>query len=757
MYSRVKVTQKLDFFATRNGWRPSPHTIDDVIGFERYLHDQGLYHRDPDSNAITSMEKVPDDVARWIQNEILLCLCDAEYYLTRYAYLKNQEGVIQRFQFRVPQRIYFDIIADLEERDLAIEFLILKARQLGMSIMTELLTTQRIVFSYGVNAVIGSADSQKTYEMSQMMFLAYDSLPFWMKPKYTARVESERGKLIFGQQSSGVTFQHGSQKHGIGTGTTPTVYHLSEVALYGDLAVKLIDEGLWKAVHASPGVFGVLESTGRSNLGWWANTWYYSKANYPKCRMYPMFLPWYCGTDIYPTPTFLRARPIPPTWQPREATRKHANKAGLYVASTPLLRKHLLAEQVRRNVRRADDPAPWVMPREQQWFWEINHEEAKTKGIEASYLQEMAGDDDEALQRASESVFGNETIELVTREVKPDFETYTIAGHGIEADHEVPAEYHDYTREIQPVRYMNVKGERFRWNLIPLKTVELRHDHPEDVDGVLLIWHHPRPGALYAMGGDTSGGKGSDSTCIQIFEMGFGEHPDIQCAEFAGSWVNHTQAWAFLIAIGGYYAAPMLPDYLEGTQLRPWKEPYTSIEQVEAVGDTAQKQMALCGWSNFHRMPHYDNLPQRIRKEKRSRSTKVGWYTRGFTRPLLVGDFVQNARNRWVQLNSPWLINEMKHFEVHETSTGKEKMEHEEDQHDDRIFGAALATFPPHDLDKSAERTKKRLAERTVLPPVDIAPLPTGVTVSTLVQPASSISLHSMLYNQPDLDRYRDG
>lgn len=757
MYSKRKVSEKLDFYEQRNGWRPTPHTIEEVVAFEIRLHHEGLYLRDPDTNAITGLAQVPDDVARHIQNEILLCYCDAEYYLTRYAFLKDQEGRIDRFRFRVPQRIYFDIISDLEERDLAIEFMILKARQLGMSIMTELLTTHRIVFSYGVNAVIGSADSTKTYEMSQMMFLAYDRLPIWMRPRYTARVESERGKLIFGELASGVTFQHGSQKFGIGTGTTPTVYHLSEVALYGDLAVKLIDEGLHKAVHASPAVFGVLESTGRSNLGWWAATWYYSKANYPKCRMYPMFLPWYCGTDIYPTPTFLRARPIPPTWQPREETRKHANKAALYVASTHLLQKHLLAEQVRRGVRRPDDTAPWRMPREQMWFWEINHEEAKTKGIESSYLQEMAGDDEEALQRATESVFGNETIEMVTRNADPVFEAYTIAGHGIEDEHLIPQEYHDYTRDIIPSRYQNLQGESFKWMFIPLKTVDLRHDHPEDVDGALLIWHHPRPGALYAMGVDTSGGTGGDSTVIEIYEMGFGEHPDIQCAEFAGSMVNHTQAWSFALAIGAYYAAAMLPDYYEGTQVKPWREPYTSIEQVEAVGDTAQKQMALCGWSNFHRMPHYDNLPQRIRKEKRSRSTKVGWYTRGFTRPLLVGDFVQNTKNRWVQLNSPWLINEMKHFEVHETSTGKEKLEHEDGQHDDRIFGSALATFPPHDLEKSAERTKKRLAEKNILPPVDIAPMAPGSTVSTLPDRSPSLTLDSMLYNQPDLDRYRDG
>jgi hypothetical protein len=115
-----------------------------------------------------------------------------------------------------------------------------------------------------------------------MMFLCYDMLPVWLRPQHTSRVESDRGKILFGDTVSGISFQHGSQKFGIGTGTTPNIYHLSEVALYGEAAQMLIDEGLWKAVHASDRVFGVLESTGRGDKGWWADTWRYSKKNWPR-------------------------------------------------------------------------------------------------------------------------------------------------------------------------------------------------------------------------------------------------------------------------------------------------------------------------------------------------------------------------------------------------------------------------------------------------------------------------------------------
>ena len=560
---------------------------------------------------------------------------------------------------------------------------------------------------------------------------------------------------MFAGLSSGVTFQHGSQKYGVGTGSTPTIYHLSEVALYGDDAVKLIDEGLWKAVHVSPAVIGILESTGRSNEGWWAKTWYYSKANYPNSRMYPMFLPWFCGVDIYPMPMDRVTHPIPSNWVPHRDTRLHANKAALYVASTPLLDKHLKAEQVRRGVRSASDPRPWTLPLEQQWFWEWNYEEAKFKDTEAKFLQEMAGDDEEALQRSTESVFGHKTIESIDLARQREFDTYTISGQSIEDAHEIDPSYFDYDHERLAVMYPSPRGTYSRWELIPLKPVEMRPDHPEDADSVLCVWEHPRPGYQYALGGDTSEGKGEDSTACAVWRLGYDEFPDVQVAEFASSTVSHVEAFAFFLCIAAYYAVPMRRDYEEGRS--KWREPYVSIEQVAAVGDTAQHQMGLLGYTNFHKMPRYDGSPSRIRRQKRGHAAKTGWYTFGYTRPLLLGSFVHWARNGWAKVNSPWLLHEMRHFETHETATGKERMEHEEGEHDDRIFASAMSIFPPHDMDKMTHRSKKRIDLPSRLPDIDVSPYQGNViSAAELARPLSVATLDDVLYSERGLERYRD-
>jgi hypothetical protein len=534
--------------------------------------------------------------------------------------------------------------------------------------------------------------------------------------------------LVFGHSSSGVSFQHGAQASGIARGTTPTVYHLSECASFSD-PVNQIEASLFKAVHASPNVFGILESTGEGDKGWWPDTWRHAKLNWEagRARLCPLFLPWFCGVDIYPTPTWLRMRPVPPQWRPNRDTRLHVSRAELYVRSSPLLAKYL--------------GAAYAMPREQQWFWEVEHEQAKAKDIESVFLQEMAGDDEEALQRSSESVFGHETIAEIESVAMPlrHARCYTISGQSIERAHEVASSFHDPTVPPIPVRYASVRGEVYRWELIPLRPIDLSSRDPEDVDRALVVWHEPRPGVAYSIGVDTSEGKGQDSTVISVWALGYQGQPDVQCAEFASAYVNHVEAFAFVLAIAAHYARYMTTDTSR------WREPYVSIEQVAAVGDTCQVQMAKMGYHNFHRMSRYDSSLSKIMRQKAGGSAKRGWFSYAWSRPLLTGNFVHSARNGWAEINSPWLIDEMKHFEVHVTRTGKDKLEHEEGEHDDRIFGAAMAIFCPHDLDVLASRSQKRTpASVAALPELDVRPYADTLPFSSLKETIAP-SLDDML------------
>lgn len=737
MYSQRKVKERIQIASQELGFVPEPHSLAEVDAWEAYLESEDKYVRN-DEGHIVSMQNLTHSDAEWMENERAMCLCSSEYALTRYGYIKDEQNVIRRFEFRTPQKLMFELIADLEDRESSIELLILKARQLGVSTLIILLVAIRIIFSYGVTAVLGSADRVKTRLMSDMLFLFYDMLPFWLRPQWSHRVETDQGGLRFATMASGVSFQHGAQKSGIARGTTPTIYHLSEVASYLD-PIRQIEAALLKAVHASPAVFGALESTGEGDKGWLPDTWRHAKENWPKgrARLCPLFLPWFCGTDLYPTQTWLRMRPVPHNWKPNRDTREHAAKAALYVRSHPLLAKHLGRD--------------YSIPRHQQWFWEVEHEQAKAKGMESIFLQEMAGDDVEALQRSAESVFGHETIIEVDTGRQKSYACYGLTGQSIEDVHEPPAEDIDYERERIPIRFENRRDSQvYRWDMIPLKfSVPLDEDNPDDAIGKLIVFDEPRPHLNYSIGVDTSEGKGQDSTVISVWALGMRGMPDKQVAEFASPYVNHVEAFAFVLPICSYYSKFM------GEGTTKWRQPYLSIEQVAAVGDTCQLQLGRMGYHNFHRMTRYDDDPKKIVKRKHSTQGKRGWYTFGWSRPLLTGNFVHAVQNGWAQVNSPWCIGEMKHFEVHLTSTGKEKMEHEEGEHDDRIFASAMAVFCPADLNLLAERSKKRPVAQMALPPLDLGAY-SGFTVNpTTMREGNVISGDDVFYqDMRELERF---
>lgn len=750
MYAEAKVRERISLAEDELKLHLEYHSVDEVLRFEKYLHDSQMYVIDEQGRP-SSLQNLSDFARRWMLNEQALCLCDAAYFLTRYSVIKDEKNIIHHFGFRVAQRILFEIIASLELEDAAIEILILKARQLGMSTLVELLMVHRIALGYGINAVIGSADESMTWKMGDMFRLAYDNLPIWLRPTHTRRVESSRGLIEFGTLSTSVTFQHGAQKQGIGTGTTPTLYHLSEVAHYAaDRVEILIEQGLWKAVHASPNVLGILESTGRGDTGWWAERWRYSKDNWPRrmSRMCPLFLPWFCGIDLYPTETWIRTHPIPASWRPDNDTSEHVAKCELYVQSEEILRKHLLAEQQRGTIpwNRPHPSGVWRMPREQQWWWECAYREAKENGTTATHFQELAADDVEALQRSGgEPVFGHQTIQEIDTRRQRQYRCWGLTGQSIESVHEPLPDYVDYKSDRKVVRYRSPKGEVYRWELIPMafgnypgcQHPPLDETSQESPMGLLIEYEEPRPGISYSIGVDTSEGKGQDSTVASVWALGWDKTPDRQVAEFASPYVSHTEAFSFILAISAYYGQHMRIGETK------WKEPYVAIEQVAAVGDTCQMQMNRMGYSNFHRMIRYDSKSPA--RQKRI-SNKRGWYTYGWSRPILLGHFVHWAQNGWAEVQSAWLLDEMKHFEITETASGKKKMEHEEDYHDDRIFAAAMAIFCPHDMDRMDTRSKKRPSQDPYEREIDIGEYRGLVIPAAALREKSVLSLEDVLY-----------
>src|SRR5947209_9729233 len=297
MYAEAKIITRLEAASKVLGWVPQPHSIDEVERFSARM--KALEYQDPNHPSVVRILRDPTlQEKRFIRNEIQMCACDANYWLTRYAYIRDETNTIRRFQWRIPQQAAFSVIQDMEAHDRSIEIQWLKGRQLGVSTIIELLLTHRCLFGYGVNAVAASVDQDKSAKMAGMMFLAVDQCPWWLKPTEDQR---KVGRLLSFMNQCSISVQSGNQMSGIARGNTPTCIHLSELADFNDPA-DLVEASLFRAVHPSPKVFMHLESTGNSNVGWWAETWRFNKAHWHegKSRLRPVFLPWFMGVDIYP-------------------------------------------------------------------------------------------------------------------------------------------------------------------------------------------------------------------------------------------------------------------------------------------------------------------------------------------------------------------------------------------------------------------------------------------------------------------------
>ena len=211
-----------------------------------------------------------------------------------------------------------------------------------------------------------------------------------------------------------------------------------------------------------------------------------------------------------------------------------------------------------------------------------------------------------------------------------------------------------------------------------------------------------------------------DGTCIAVCRRArSSQEQDVQAAEWRDNRVGHVEAWAWAMAISAYYARYMGQ---HGVQQR---EPYMAIEQIAAVGDTCQTQMQLCGYRRFHRPTRYDGTLKSMGAG--SQSNKLGWYTSGWSRPILTGNFVTFVQNHWYKIHSPYTLWEMDHWEVHYTGQ-KEKFEHGGSSTDDGIFANALASFCPNDQKAIAERSQNQFrgVPEGIHPRLDISTIETG-------------------------------
>jgi hypothetical protein len=651
--------------------RHSRADIDAAIAhFDELLNEDGVPRR-----ALTPRE------LRFISNERMVTALDVRYFLGSYCHIIGWDKQDTVIQINLAQEIILDLCADSERKGHAIIFLLLKARQLGMTTLVELIILWYFLFFPRTYAVIASADPFKTVEMAGMISYAWQRLPWWLLPDQVRFLKGIPAEIP--TNNSVLKPQWGNMFHGVGRGQTPSVAHLSELSSWADAADD-VDSALLKAMHPTPNMFLALESTGLGRDNWWYDAWQLNIVEYPAGRslIRPVFLPWFAGTDLYPTAADLRARPIPPDWVPLDRTIKHAERARQAVLSNPLWLQYI-----------AKNDRDWQMPRHQLWYYEIEREMAIKKKSLNKFLAEMPADDQEAFQNTAISVIDQDII-LALREdalARPPVGVYTIVGESIHKSLTVPRSQWDYTKPSITIKPSQVCRASETYTFIPVK-----FDGYIGYDPMwkLIIWEWPEDHELYGIGVDTSDGIGQDWSVIEGFRKGTSSRVHAQVCEFASPYIKSNQLWDMALAIGTFYST-VHPRAGRRVQTR------LCIE-CKGNGEKTQDELKKRGWSAFHPWKKLDNR-KRITNDQ---VHKEGIFTNVWYRSVLMDTFLTAIDEESIDIRSPWLVNEL---ETLERDPEERSARAAYNTHDDRVMAFA---FPLESLTVD-DRFRTRYAKST--------------------------------------------
>ena len=174
-----------------------------------------------------------------IKQEWQKCHDRFEYLARNYFWITTKSQEDQLFRLWESQDLVLQKIYDLREKGLAQKLYILKARQLGVSVLIEGLIAWKAMFHINSQSlVVSNVDTHAQYLFSIMCHF-YDMMPWWLKPECANRRITDG--LVFDRKdanlrkvnpgmNSKVMVQWATSPVGIGQGTTLSGFHGSEIS-----------------------------------------------------------------------------------------------------------------------------------------------------------------------------------------------------------------------------------------------------------------------------------------------------------------------------------------------------------------------------------------------------------------------------------------------------------------------------------------------------------------------------------------------
>ncbi len=184
-------------------------------------------------------------------------------YIERFLKIRTKDGELSPLIMNAPQRRLYEAIRKQWDEGKPIRIIILKARQMGFSTLTEAILFAITATNFNVETMIVAHEDKSTVNLFRMSQRFYEELPDMIKPK---RKTVNARELVF-DTAAGNGRGLGSRIRcataggkGVGRSSTLTCLHLSEFAFWPGEKRQTFS-GLVQAVPDRPGTVIIIEST----------------------------------------------------------------------------------------------------------------------------------------------------------------------------------------------------------------------------------------------------------------------------------------------------------------------------------------------------------------------------------------------------------------------------------------------------------------------------------------------------------------
>ncbi len=338
----------------------------------------------------------------FVVNEQIMCQLDFRYWSERYckiAYDGVVGGGIGNLKLGASQLILLDLIGkiqaeqvDRQNRGETVDGIMIaahKARQVWYTALSRGLQMHRATLIQHSRCIGVSVDDQKIQEVYERDLLAYDNLPWFLKPQLV--YQEKNAHLSFSTKSK-IGYMIDAKKGSLGQGSQFDFGHCTELSEYANPGALEID--FFPTFPQNVNTLLILESRANGRGNWWHQfTESVRKGEKERWR--------YCFTPYYAEPRKYRKTP-PPDWQPSEIGLMHAKK--VWETSQEFVGKQVM------------------LPKEQLCWWEAMREEYRKSGSLNFFLSNYCATPEESFQHNERSAFDPELLdELRNRAKQPLF------------------------------------------------------------------------------------------------------------------------------------------------------------------------------------------------------------------------------------------------------------------------------------------------------------------------------------------------